>query len=174
MDAELRSSSRTRFMLAGFFLVLVGFVGFTLWVHRQLPDRVPVHFDGAGFPNRYSSKVELLVVNLGVAGLMLVIFGILPFFIGRIPKKLLNFPHKEYWLAPERARKSIDDLNFYYVAMGIATIALMWFILWGTYEVGAERREALPFSWWALGSYFALLGWFCVAVFRRFPKPPRT
>jgi uncharacterized membrane protein len=172
MTAE-RSFFSYRILMATFFVVTIGFLGFTLWAHTQLPDRVPVHFDGAGKPDRISSKMELTVVNLCVGVSMIALFGILPFFLEKIPNRLWNLSNKDYWLAPERKKETVDRVNIYYVGMGLATMLLMWFVMGGAYLVGMGKSETLPYSWWGIGIYFALITWMCIAMFRAFPKPPK-
>jgi len=46
-------------------LVMLGvLVGYTITLYPQLPDKVAVHFDINGRPDRYGSKTEVLVVLL--------------------------------------------------------------------------------------------------------------
>ena len=157
--------------MASFFVVTVGFVGFTLWAHTQLPDRVPVHFDGSGRPDRISSKMELTGVNLGVGVMMLALFGTLPFFSEKIPVKYWNLPNKEYWLTLGRKKEAVVQMNIYYVGMGLATMLLMWFILGGAFLVGMGKSEVLAFSWTSIGIYFAIVIWMCIAMYRTFAVP---
>jgi uncharacterized membrane protein len=166
-----RSFLLFRILMASFFVVTVGFLGFTLWAHTQLPDRVPVHFDGSGRPDRISSKMELTGVNLGVGVMMLALFGTLPFFIEKIPMKYWNLPNKEYWLTLGRKKEAVVQMNIYYVGMGLATMLLMWFILGGAFLVGMEKSEVLAFSWTSIGIYFAIVIWMCIAMYHTFAVP---
>ncbi len=166
-----RSFLLFRILMASFFVVTVGFLGFTLWAHTQLPDRVPVHFDGSGRPDRISSKMELTGVNLGVGVMMLALFGTLPFFIEKIPMKYWNLPNKEYWLTLGRKKEAVVQMNIYYVGMGLATMLLMWFILGGAFLVGMGKSEVLAFSWTSIGIYFAIVIWMCIAMYHTFAVP---
>ena len=166
-----RSFLLFRILMASFFVVTVGFLGFTLWAHTQLPDRVPVHFDGSGRPDRISSKMELTGVNLGVGVMMLALFGTLPFFIEKIPVKYWNLPNKEYWLTLGRKKEAVVQMNIYYVGMGLATMLLMWFILGGAFLVGMGKSEVLAFSWTSIGIYFAIVIWMCIAMYHTFAVP---
>ncbi|MCG8600516.1 MAG: DUF1648 domain-containing protein [Verrucomicrobiales bacterium] len=166
-----RTLLSARIVMVSFFALTIGFLCFTYWAHTQLPERVPVHFDGAGKPDRFSSKVELTAVNAGVAVLMLILFGLLPFFLEKIPPRFWNLPHRDYWLAPERVKDTVARINVFYVGMGIATLLLMWFILWGAYQVGSGARDALPFSWWGIGIYLAVIASMCIGLFRAFSLP---
>lgn len=69
------------------------------WQH--LPEKVAVHFDAAGRPNRWDSRQSLTVVtaalHLGVAGVLVLITS----FLHRLPPNVMNLPKADYWRRPE-------------------------------------------------------------------------
>lgn len=172
MSANRRSLA-FRIVLTLFFLATLGYIGFTFWALAQLPDQVPAHFDGAGNPDRISGKAELAWGNVGVAGLMVALFGIFPFFLHKIPHKHWNLPNKDYWLAPGRKAETLARMQLYFVGMGLATMLLLGSIAWGIYQVGSGARETLPFSWWGMGLYLVVVGWMTVAMCRFFFQKPK-
>ena len=93
------SRARLRAVTAAYVVVLV-------WLGVSLPDRVPMHFDGAGDADSWGSRTEALVLwtVLGVA--LLGGGALLARHATGGDGTWLNLPHKDYWLAPERRRRS--------------------------------------------------------------------
>ena len=87
----------------------------------KLPERVATHFGANGQPNdwmdRTSGTVLMLVVQVAVPWL---IVG-LAYLTKYLPASLINIPHREYWLAPERRATSL----FYVQRLVIAIACVM-------------------------------------------------
>lgn len=68
----------------------------------RLPARVATHFDEAGRANGWMTRPGdiAFVACLGF-GLAFTMIGLM-FSIRFMPASLINLPHREYWLAPER------------------------------------------------------------------------
>ena len=68
----------------------------------RLPERVATHFDWRGQPNGWMSSQGYLVFML-VFGL---VFPLIPaaicLLLRFLPDSIINLPHRDYWLAPER------------------------------------------------------------------------
>src|SRR5580765_8847227 len=79
--------------------------------YGQLPPTLASHFDGAGRPNGWSSKVSFFESYLFLAVLMTFLFFWLPRLLRRIPPALINVPNREYWLVPERKGQALDLLE---------------------------------------------------------------
>lgn len=174
MEVNPRESllSAARFAFWIFLVLTLAFVVFIVWSHGRLPDRIPVHFDFEGEVNRRASKSEFLVVNLGVAALLFVCFGMFALFVGRIPNRYFNLPHRDYWLAPERRSQSIARFNAWYLWMGILSLGLMFHLAWQVYEIGMGKTERLESGWIALTVYLSGLTLLCLGLWRAFAKKP--
>jgi uncharacterized membrane protein len=95
---------KTRWMwlyLSG--LVAVAFLAELAWYYPRLPQQVPLHFNWAGQPDGWGSKGELLGVSLGLLGFVAVLLSVGLCLVLYLPARLINMPHRDYWLAPERA-----------------------------------------------------------------------
>ena len=167
-----RARCRYRTLLFLFCILTLAFLAYVTWTHFRLPERVPVHFGPSGEPDRWSSRNELTWGMAGVGIFYLLLFGLGAFLFPKIPARLWNLPNRDYWLAPERRRATGDALNVYYLAIGIATVLLTCFVHWATVEVALGHRERLPFPWWVMGVYLAVVAAACVLLFRRFGKVP--
>jgi hypothetical protein len=68
---------------------------------QGLPEKVAVHFDAAGRPNRWDSRqslaVSTAVLHLGVAGVLVLVTS----FLHRLPPSTMNLPKSGYWRRPE-------------------------------------------------------------------------
>lgn len=136
------------------YAVLVVYQAFTL------PDRVPGHVGPGGAVTWWGDRAGHVAIA-SVLGLSLfLLMWFLPRLIDRMPKDLVNMPHKEYWLRPEnlpRARRMLaDDL----AVIGAATLGLVGYAM---LEMGhlAHGGEGFTNAFWVvLGLYTAVvLGW---------------
>jgi hypothetical protein len=101
-----------KFPLLLFVLLLAGAAALIVHLAEQLPDLVAVHFDAAGrangFMTRGGCRDFMLLTTLGVPLLITLATALLPRLV---PASLINIPHRDYWLAPERARDSLGFLS---------------------------------------------------------------
>ena len=76
-----------------------------VWYFPQLPERVATHFGIDGQPNDWMSRTAatllLAAVQLGVP---LFLVGVTS-LARRMPNSMINIPHKDYWLHPDRRRR---------------------------------------------------------------------
>ncbi len=112
----------------------------TRW--KSLPDKVALHFDLKGQPDRYGNKTELLVV---VVMLSLMAAGI--YFL------LANI----YKIDPKRyAAENKDRLQRMGFAIGVFMSALCCFIIYSTIKGGIELGIQYIFA--GVGILFSLIG----------------
>ena len=94
--------------------------GYTL-----LPDCMASHFDGAGKANNFQPKSIFLQMYAVVTVLAVVIGFIIPRIIRVLPVSLINLPHKDYWLAPERRAWTMGIFEAYFGWFGCAVYFLL-------------------------------------------------
>ena len=175
MDQSISAHVRSiRGFLSVFFLLAIGLIGFTIWTHSLLPDRMAVHFDGSGTPDRWSGKWEMTLVMLGVAILYSLIFGVFSIFLPRIPSRWWNLPRKDYWLTPERAAKTRTEFCRDYLTIGIVMLALMAYVLWDVLQANTVRPDhSLSMSVWLVLGVVGVVIAMAIRMaikFRRVPK----
>lgn len=72
------------------------------WYWPQLPDRVATHFGIDGQPNDWMSRTSSTLMLCGIQlGLPLFLAGVMS-LANRLPDSMINIPHREYWLHPDR------------------------------------------------------------------------
>jgi len=91
--------------------------------YSALPETIVVHFDARGQPDGWSDKSAFFVqYSLIVLGINLLMVGLLPFLIRRVPESMVNLPQKEYWFsAPQRKERIYNRLAVMFHAIGIHT-----------------------------------------------------
>ena len=105
------------------YIVLATLAAVYFWSnYSQLPDVVASHFDARGVANGWQSKSAFFAFFAGAVAISAFLtFGI-PAIFSKIPVKLINLPHKEYWLAPERKSESLALLNRSFAWFGCAVL----------------------------------------------------
>ena len=145
-------------------LVAMWVVAGVLW--PRLPERIPMHFDFSGVPDRWEARSAVSWFLLpSLSTLFIVCFATLawslPWMLRRAPN-LVNIPRKGELLAlaedaRRRALSPTMDMLFW-----VATIinAMMANILYGSWMVGTGEWATLPAIWPLL----AIIGAIALAV----------
>ena len=96
-----------------FYVLAVGLIAGVLVTLRRLPPSVASHFDAAGTPNGWSSR-------LGYALLLVVIGVLLPLGIAALVRgltargpALLNIPARDYWTRPDHGKEAVRRVRAY-------------------------------------------------------------
>jgi uncharacterized membrane protein len=120
-------------------LILVS-IAQSLYYFPLLPDQVASHFGPNGQPNGFSSKTtytwSMLGVNVGIAAMLLGLAKTIKY----LPNSLINLPHKDYWLHPDRRASSLQfvEMNL----LGVAASTLCLFIAIAHLTFDANMRQA--------------------------------
>ncbi|MBN2294690.1 MAG: DUF1648 domain-containing protein [Pirellulales bacterium] len=105
--------------------ILLVAVAHSVYYYPMLPAMMASHFDLEGQANGWASKSECMVVYAVIAGFIGVLFVGLSLAINKTPTWMLNMPHKDYWLAPERQEESYRWLSVSMMWIGNATMAML-------------------------------------------------
>ena len=158
--SSAKKSTIALLLLTGLSLVMVGVLG------RSLPiDGVPIHFDGAGNADQFSTRSELILLNVVLLVANLVLFLGMLWFVPRIPDHMINLKDKDYWLAPERRAQTMDQLCGTLGWIGVATVLLVAGIFVMTWRVGMQYTNNLGVEFWlAMAIYLAYIGYACLKL----------
>ena len=150
------------------FLLAIAVVQ-SIYFYPQLPDTVASHFDSRGIPNGWMSKQMFIAVYLGVMGLMILIFYLVP----RFPNQLKNIPNRDYWMAPERIEETMKYIEDATPRVGIATMLLFIYVFQYAMEANLSPEPVLSGNvGWAIIIYFIFLAVWLFKFLRRFWKIP--
>lgn len=76
----------------------------------RLPERMATHFDWRGQPDGWMSSQGYLTF-MAVFGFLFPLFpAALCLLLRFLPASVINIPHREYWLAPERRGETVGYL----------------------------------------------------------------
>lgn len=139
-----------------------------------MPDVVATHFDGAGHPNGGMSRAGWVAFQLGLLAVMGATFLGVPFLLGRLPSTLINIPHREYWLSPERRAGSMTALRNWLAVVGCGVVLLLMAVTGMVHHANrmSPPRLSSPVFVACLASFLLYLIGAIVALYRRFPRPP--
>lgn len=140
--------------------------------YPRLPDMVASHFNLAGQADGWSSKSTLLF-SYGVSVVVCVGALLAPaLFLPKVPVALINLPHKEYWLAPERRQETFSRVSVALLWFGVAVEVLLGWMFQQTIAVNLGRATGLTQMWVALAVFAVFTAGWVVWFRRQFPTPP--
>lgn len=158
------------------FVVVAILAAIYFWsTYARLPDVVASHFNARGVANGWQPKslfFEFFAGAVAIAGLLT--FGI-PAIFSKIPVSVINLPHKEYWLAPERKAESLALLNRSFAWFGCAVLLIVTTAV--NYAIGQNLHPGGPLG--ALLLLGVLAGFLVfvisssVRMLSHFSRPPR-
>jgi uncharacterized membrane protein len=155
------------FLLVALIAVSAAFIVATA---GQLPGLVASHFDSGSGVNGWVTRSQYLVWMLALAILLpLVIVG----FIALLPRaapRLINLPHRAYWLAEPRREQTLATLLSFGCANGcvltVFAAALHYVILQANTSAPPQLPGAL-FVAVLVGLLAAMVAW-TIALYARF------
>ncbi|HAG08478.1 MAG TPA: hypothetical protein DCK87_02780 [Desulfotomaculum sp.] len=112
-------------MKISLFLTPIFGIIFQLLYWPCLPEKVATHFSANGFPNGWEPKESNFIFTSAILVFIAIVFLLTPFLLKKCPKEWINFPKKDYWLAPERKESSILIISNWMYFIGLATNILL-------------------------------------------------
>jgi hypothetical protein len=155
---------------AGFIALLA----LRLWLaFDALPEVMASHFDGAGRANGYQSRRAFAFTSVGLSVGNWLLFAALRGMLHKLPPGLINIPHRDYWLAPERKSAALERFCGYMDWFACATIALLVGVFELVVRANLARGELGPVAiWLLLACYLGFALSWSVALVRSFRLPP--
>ena len=140
-----------------------------------LPRVVASHFDQHGFANGWQTKQSFFGIFAGMSLLAaFLVFG-LPATISVMPTRLINLPHKDYWLGPDERAASLQFLSAWFAWFGCA----VYFVIVAAYDFAVQTNlhpRAAPNVarlWFTLAFLVAFTITWTSRLFARFGRLPR-
>jgi uncharacterized membrane protein len=154
-------------------LLMMANVVEALSLYPVLPDRVATEFGASGEAGNWQSKQAFLLLHLGVAlGIGLAVTPLLYVAVRFGPARLIDMPHKEYWLAPVRQQQSRWTVFVYVVWMMDLTLAFLATVFWQVGRANLSPPPSLGWGFWVcLAGFLAGTAVWVACFYRRFRKP---
>lgn len=141
--------------------------------YEGMPETIASHFDANGKPDGWSSREGFATMMIALHLFVATVFGFIGSILPRIPDSLINVPHKDIWLAPERRAESLTWMTNRLAWMGAVVQALFCAVTQLSLRASGNAEKAMaPWTHWALlAGFFAFMGFWLVGFFRRFRRP---
>jgi len=143
-------------------LVLIVFAAIqTIYYYSKLPERIASHFGGGGLPDRWTPKGSLFLTYWAVIGLVLAISIGIPAVIGKLPRRIINLPHKEYWLSDEKYPETLSIFRAQFRWFGVILLSLQVAVFQMVFQTNLTQTPVLS-GWFVLvliGFALALVFW---------------
>jgi uncharacterized membrane protein len=139
--------------------------------YPMLPAKVASHLDLEGRVDGWMGKGAFLAVYVGTAlgtALLMLLVGLL---LPRMPNSMINLPHKDYWLAPERKQATLAFFSGYFAWFACVTLAFLIACFHMCFAVSLGRELPVWLFPVMLGVYLVTTLLWCVRLFARFRKP---
>ncbi len=170
----LRPMSNTRLPSSIFFsLVSLGAVQYFYYAPR-LPAIVASHFGRAGSVNGWETKTLFFSLELGSIVLATVISFAVPRMIEALPVSMINLPHKEFWLSPERRDETLGYLQMHMAWFGCALLAFLLFVMELAFRANLLNPPRLNLAAFvpALMAFLVFMGISTIRLVVRFSRLP--
>ena len=173
---QINSMQDSRLPKSLFVLLAAAAAIHFFYLYTQLPEIVASHFDAHGVPNGWQTRTIFFAFFVGSIVLATVVcFGV-PLLIASVPPALINLPHKEFWLSPERRHSSLAFLRAHFAWLGCAVLLVGIFAF--EFSVRANFQPNKRFDTASLLYVLAVFGVFLIVwmgrLLARFGKPPNT
>lgn len=126
-----------------------------------------------GEPGKETSRLVYLLSLMGPATLMLLLNRFLLPWLARRAPRLIDMPHRDYWLAEPRREDTILRLQ-----SGLAQLSLLVMTLMAGahgFILLQSKGMSLPaFFWWGAGALWAVVFLVCVLRIRRAFALPKS
>ncbi len=142
------------------------------YYYPVLPERVASHFGASGRPDAWSSKERFLHIYVGMVLVIAVLFPGLYLLLAKTPNGLINLPHKDYWLAPERRKETIAILSRQFLWFGSATLLLLVDMMQQTFDVHLGKAVALSHPLLSIAAYVVFSILWSVVLILQFMRNP--
>jgi len=163
-----------KFPLLLFVVLLAAAAAAIFHFAEELPELAAVHFDAAGRANGFMTRTGcrdfMLASTLGVPLLIVIATTLLP---RALPVSLINLPHRDYWLAPERAHDSLVFLSEQGLWFGCILVVFLAAVDGMLVKANAVAPPAFPSALFIgmLILFFCAIGVWALRMMRRFRAP---
>ena len=108
------------------FIVMAALGLLNFYAHYgRLPHIVASHFNARGEPNGWESKDVFFAIFAGAIGIAAVLTFVIPWLTKILPNSLINLPHKEQWLSPERRASTLEFMGAWFAWFGCAVLLVI-------------------------------------------------
>jgi len=169
----MHNARAPHYLLAWLYL---GFLAFLVVSFNELPEHVASHFNAAGEPDGWMSRAAHMKF-MAVFGTVFP-FGIVTvcYLVRFLPDALINIPHRDHWLAPERRSASLQQLfrhSLWFACLGTGFMAGVHLLV---LRANTQQPPRLSVALMLIVTGYFIIGllWWIVSLLRRFRLPSKA
>lgn len=143
------------------------------WTQDALPPVVASHFDAQGRPDGFTDRADYVTMMMLLMAAFPLGAALLGALLRSLPARVINIPRRDYWLAPDRRRDSLNYLSGWLQSLsllGLALLAFVHYLLLDANRGGQAHLELTPLLM-GTGVFLAGLTIWLLALHRRFSCP---
>jgi uncharacterized membrane protein len=164
----VRNAPQVTFITLG--LIALGQV---FWQHAHLPARVATHFDATGAVNGWMTRDALATLHAGTLLFMAAIFQGLALLQSRLPRNLVNIPHRDFWLSPERAAATHAWVGRIILLLGCGIFVFFIGLFHLLYRANQAPEPRLAAGvWWLTGALLVFVVSTLAVLLKKFGRKP--
>ncbi len=162
-----------RVLQAAFLILALAAIAQGLWQYSRLPERVAAHFDFSGHANGWMTRGTFLGWQVGTLLFLTVLFEGIALLQSRLPADLINIPHRDYWLAPERRAATDAWISSLVLLPGCLLMIFFMALFHLVYRTNVDGTRMLTPNpgWLAAALILAVIAMVAV-TFARFARNP--
>ena len=132
-------------------LLVAGAVAFVWISSRTLPDAVASHFAASGMATGFLPRPLYLRVTLTLVVVLPLVMNILASLSLRSANARINLPNRDYWLAADRRRESVDFVRRHIARLGTMLMIFFCYVHWLVVRANALTPPVLSSPWFIAG-----------------------
>jgi len=158
-----------------FFALVLTALAQALWQHGRMPDRVALHFNGSGWADGWGARRTHTALQIGTVLFLAAVIQGITLVHARLPKEFVNLPHRDLWLAPERAAASREWIAGAVLLIGCALLGFFIGLFHLVYRANLVPAPQLSGAvWWLAGGLAALVTVVIAALLVKFGRKPAS
>jgi uncharacterized membrane protein len=133
----------------------------TIYYSHKLPPRIASHFGAGGVADRWSSTSSFFVTYWLVIALVFVVYLVVPYLIGVLPRQLINLPNKDYWLSGEMYPYAMSRLRAQFRWLGVILLLFLVLVFQMVFQANLSLSPELG-AWFVpslIGFLIAIVSW---------------
>ncbi len=156
------------------YLVLIGITCVQMaYYYPRLPETVASHFAASGTADSWMSKQAFGLVYLAALIVLSAIFCLITLLLPYMPDSLVNLPHKDYWLAPERRAETYLYIAKVMCVFGCSVIVFLIGVFQLAFQANLSPEQKLSKVFWVLLVSYLLFTFVWLVLFiLRFRRRP--
>jgi hypothetical protein len=155
------------------FLLLALNLGLSGYYYAVLPPNVASEFNALGEPTKEMPKASFVIFNFALLVLLPAVLLTLGWLLPKLPPWMIDLPHKDYWLAPERRAETAASLFVFMLWLTVGLESFVTSLLMLVYLANLGHPEIMrqaPF--YLLGCFVAFMVLWAIRFYAKFRKVP--